>query len=366
MNILIACDKFKGSLDAKSVCVAISSGIKTNYPLAKIESLPLADGGDGTLEVLKEIMDGRSIYVDTTDPMNRKINAEYFVADNTAYIELALASGIALLKESEKNPAERNTIGTGILACHAMNQGYKEIVFCLGGSCTNDAGIGILHGLGFKFLDTHGKELKPIGKNLIAIQNISVPELPSQIRFKVLCDITNPLYGPNGAAYTFAKQKGADDKMIEALDQGLRHFSKVVKKEIGKDISKIPGGGSAGGIGAGLHGCLDAELVNGFNFLKNKTDLEERIKEADVVLTGEGKIDHTSMNGKLIGGINELCKKYSKPLYAIVGRNDFNTEEVNQYGFEEIKSIMSIESNLEIAIKNSARLITRLAQQIKF
>ncbi len=364
MNILIACDKFKGSLDATGVCNTIKNGLLEKYPMASFRTIPLADGGDGTIAVLKETLEGETRIVRTVDPSNRKIEAEYFVHNDTAYIELALASGIALLSKEEYDPGQRNTIGTGMLINNAILSGINHIVLCLGGSCTNDGGIGILSVVGFKFLDELGRELNPIGDGLIKIDRIEKEEGLSRVRFSILCDVTNPMYGPTGAAYTFAKQKGANAEQIEKLDKGLRHFAEIIRRQTGGDISDVAGGGAAGGIAGGLYGLLGAEIIGGFDHIKELTNLEEAVQWADRVITGEGKIDNTSMNGKVIGGISNLCDKHQKDLFAVVGVNGLDEEVRAASSIKDIRSIQSIESETEKTMTNPKRYIRELASQL--
>jgi len=277
MTILIACDKFKNSLSAVKVCTAIANGL--NHKSANLEILihPMADGGDGTLAVLKEHIELHTHKIQTINPVNKNIQASYASFGNTAYIELAKASGIELLKKEELNPMITTTIGTGYLVKDAIISGFENIVISIGGSCTTDAGLGIAHALGFSFLNSSGDELVPSGGNLSQITSIIKPAETFNCQFTILCDVDNPLFGPNGAAYVFGPQKGATEDLVKALDEGLQHIAKLIQSFNDKTIGSIKGGGAAGGISAGLYGLLDADIKSGFDYLSSLSKLEEKI-----------------------------------------------------------------------------------------
>ncbi len=321
MKILLCPDKFKGSISAKKVCKAIGVGLMNGGGAFEILHHPMADGGDGSIEILKDNFDLEEIVTESLDPLARKISASYYISKKTAFIELASASGLVLLKDDERNPCWTSTEGTGVLIKHALRNGCKKIYLFIGGSATNDAGMGIAHVLGFHFVDKNGAALKPIGDNLLRIERVLAPKYSSndEAQLIALCDVNNPMFGPNGAAYTYAKQKGATSQEIEKLDQGLQHYAAVLKAQYGVNLSKTKGVGAAGAVCASLLALLNAEMQSGFQMLSELTQLEQRIKEADVIVTGEGKIDSTSFQGKVVGNVFSLCKKYSKPCVAVGG-----------------------------------------------
>lgn len=364
MHFLIVCDKFKSSLTASQVCNIIAKSLSEKYPEASIKKRPFADGGDGTLDVIKSIINTKEVWLTTLDPLGREIESNYLISENTAYIELAAASGIARMKDHELNPMMTHTIGTGLLVNDAIKRGLGEVVLCLGGSCTNDAGLGIAHALGFRFLDENSNELLPIGKNLAAVHEICIPHNLSTFKVKILCDVSNPLFGPNGAAHVFAKQKGANDEQIRTLDKGLRHIADVIRNQTGIDIAHLDGGGAAGGVAAGLFGLLGAEVFNGFDYLSELCSFEESIAKADVIITGEGKLDHQSLNGKLVGKITALARDKDKKLVAVVGQNTLPESVLHSYGIDAVYAVDTLSLNLQDAMERASMYVGQLALEI--
>lgn len=370
MKVLIAPDKFKGSLSAKAVCQAIEKGLKKRGNPVEVISHPMADGGDGSLKVLADCLDLESQMVQTFDPLGREITAQYFASSNAAFIEVASASGLVLLKEKERNPLNTSTFGTGKMILDALSKGYQKVYLFLGGSATNDAGIGIAAALGCQFLDEQKRVLQPIGENLSHINSIE-PSSNFDFDFDfenfnmtLLCDVTNPLFGKNGAAHVYAPQKGATAEDVEYLDKGLRNFSRVVLQQFGMDVSRLSGGGAAGGIGAGLTALFRAKMEKGFDVIAKLTDLEQQIQEADWVISGEGKLDRQSLQGKVIDGVAKLCKKYRKPLTLFVGKNDLPIQEAEVLGVKDIFSIYEMAENLEDAMENGARYLEEMVREI--
>jgi len=364
MTILIACDKFKHSLSSIKVCENIAKGLLEKNNSLDVQIHPMADGGDGTLAVLQQHIPLVIQKIDTIDPLGRPIHANYACFGDTAYIELAEASGISRLKESEFNPLLTTTIGTGHLIKDAINEGFEKIVLSIGGSCTTDAGLGIAHALGFKFLDVKGQELIPCGGNLIQIHSIIKPIEYITNRITILCDVDNPLYGPNGAAYVFSPQKGATIDQVKFLDEGLQHIATLIFSFSGKKIDNLKGGGAAGGIAAGLYGLLDADIKSGFFYLSQLSKLEEKIKFADLVVTGEGQLDKQSFSGKVIGQIDLLCRKHNKPLIAIVGNSILPDEEMINKGMQKIFSVLPLAKDLEDAMNNTEKYLYQISRQI--
>ena len=323
MKILIAPDSFKESVEALDVCHAIQSGFSQVFPDADYKLLPMADGGEGTSAVLSYVLGGRWKEVRVHDPLMRPINAKYLLLpDATAVIEVAQACGLHLLTVAERNPVIASSYGVGELIEDALNEGVKRIIIGLGGSATNDAGIGMLQALGFQFLDKSRKALGQGGETMEKIAHIctqNVHESLKNAHFIVACDVQNPFYGPNGAAAVYARQKGADDAMIEELDRGMRSFAQVILKETGRDISNIPGSGAAGGMGGGMLAFLNAELRSGADLLLDLSQFESKIADADLIITGEGRIDRQSLMGKIPGKILEIGKRKGIPVIAIAG-----------------------------------------------
>ncbi len=363
MKILIAPDKFKGSLSAQQVCEAISNGLKKCKKNIEVIFHPMADGGDGSLEVLANHMELKEHSVITTDPLGRKIFAQYFTSSDAALIELASASGIVLLSENERNPLLTTTFGTGKMMADAISKGYHHIYLFLGGSATNEAGMGIATALGCQFLDKNNKPLAPIGRNLPKVRSIKTSRLYDfqKIKMTLLCDVINPLYGPRGAAHVYARQKGASDEQVAILDKGLRHFSSILHQQLGMEVSGLPGSGAAGGIGAGLVALFGAKLESGFTTLSKLTGLEKQIQAADWVISGEGKLDGQSLRGKVVSGVAALCKKHQKPLTLFVGKNDLSQKEIDELGIEYIFSVIEIANNMQDALSNGAYYLEKLA-----
>lgn len=331
-KVIIASDSFKGSLSSTEVAEAVSLAIKDMYPDCDICKIPVADGGEGSLDSIHEAINARECKVMAFDPLMRPVEGRYLLTeDHTAIVELASVSGITLLRPEELNPCHTTTYGTGTTIAHAIRNGCRNIILTLGGSATNDAGTGILSALGIRFKDSQGNTLRPEGSELVNIQDIDTSGiLPGtmQTHFTLACDVSNPLYGPDGAAYVFARQKGADDRMIEQLDKGLRHFSEIIRQRFDRDISQIPGAGAAGGTAGGLMAMTDAEIISGAEMILKITHFEEKIKGADLVITGEGHIDSQTQNGKLPTVVARKAVAAGIPVLAICGRCSLTDEEM--------------------------------------
>ena len=364
MIILVACDKFKDSISAEQAVNAITNGLMEKYPYASIIQLPMADGGDGSLDIIQKYLPGKMISVATQNALGESITAEYFIHNQTAYIELTSASGLAQLPADQRNPTNTSTYGTGLLFKNAVEKGAKKIVLMLGGSSTNDAGLGIAEALGFNFYNSQNELLFPIGKNLVKIDKITGPTAPIDFALEMYCDVTNPLHGPNGATHVFAKQKGANNEDIELLEAGLINVASKIDQYSGKEISNISGGGAAGGIAAGLYGLLDGKIKNGFDAISKITNIEEKIKEADLVISGEGKLDTQSLHGKVVGEIAKLCDKYSKKHIVFVGKNVLTPSQIKQHKIHKVYEILSL-ANEEEAMKNAQNYLTQLASSIR-
>ncbi len=359
MKILVAPDKFKGSLTAEQVCHAVELALinKAGSELDIIKQ-PLADGGDGTLEVLRSMESWQTHNIETIDPLDRKITARYLSHQDEVFIELAEASGITKLSTSELDVMNTTTIGTGFILNHVLGQGFKKIILGLGGSCTTDMGLGIAYAIDYKFLDHMGSEVIPCGGTLSQIMKIVAPATKPDFDLTILCDIDNPLYGPKGAAYIFGPQKGANPTQVIELDQGLRHISKIMTTQLGRDISTLRGGGSAGGIAAGLTALFpNAKLCSGFDYLGEKLDLPSKVKSADLVISGEGKLDHTSLNGKLIGKLSELCIQHEVPLDIVCGVSSLMKKELIQHHIRHVYQVIDMAQDPKDAMENAKQYI---------
>jgi glycerate 2-kinase len=367
MKVLIAPDKFKGSLSAEEVCDAVQLGIHSWSPNAEITAIPMADGGEGTCRVLTLLSAGKFVRVKASDPIGRLIDAQYGISpDNgTAFIEMASTSGLTLLQKNERNPAYTSSVGTGQLIAHALDSGVKRIILGLGGSATNDCGIGMATALGISFKDANGSPVVPVGKNLSSIETIALnnlhPKLKS-VQFTVLGDVTNVLYGPQGAAKIFAAQKGADAGTIQMLDEGLMHFANVVQRSFNVDLN-FPGAGAAGGMGGGAKFFLNADFESGIDFIIRFSSLEEKIKESDLIISGEGKVDGQTLSGKVIYGIGKICKRYTKPFWVITGTKELEADQIARMGISRLITLVDSLHPLEKALRDAKILIADKIQE---
>ncbi|ADL43118.1 glycerate kinase [Caldicellulosiruptor obsidiansis OB47] len=367
MKYLVAPDKYKGSFDALVASEIIKEAIVEVDKGAEVFQLPLADGGEGTLTALSKIFGAKIEELEVNDPLFRKNKSRIGFFEGKAIIEMAECSGLLLLKEEERNPLYTTTYGVGELIKYAISKGVKEIIIGIGGSATNDAGTGMLSALGMKFLDENGNELKPIGENLMKIKKINDSEFLNDVRkvkFTVLCDVTNPLYGENGAAYVFAPQKGADENAVKLLDMGLRNFANVAQEYLGKDLSLSSGAGAAGGLGFALLAFLNAQYVSGIDYILSASRAEEHVKWADIIITGEGRFDRQSLSGKSTIGIARLGAKFGKMVIVVSGSIDCPFEEYTKEGITSIFSIVDMASSLDRCLKEAPRLLKETTKSI--
>jgi len=364
MQILIAPDKFKGSLSAKEVCDQIALGIQDKYPEAICIKHPMADGGDGSLAVIQTHLETTSISKQTVDPLMRPIEAQYLRSGKTAFIELAEASGIVHLEKAELNPLHASTVGTGYLIDRAISEGAEEVVLLLGGSCSNDVGLGIAWALGFQFFSENGEAMIPTGGTLLDVHQIRKSPQVKDIAFKLLCDVDNPLYGSEGAAAVFGPQKGATPEMVDQLDLGMRHIAQLIQDQFEIDTSTVKGGGAAGGVAAGLHGLLRAEIVNGFQYLSQLSHLEQKIIKADLIITGEGRLDTQSLDGKVIGQLSGLCLNNQKSLYAIVGASLLSSADLADTAIQKVATITSLAEDESDAFARAGEYVRALSREL--
>lgn len=363
MKILLAPDKFKGSLSAPAVCATIAATLSVSHPEWEIEHHPMADGGDGSLEVLEQPLGLSATEISTVDPLGRSIKATYLHNQEQAFIELASASGLVLLAEEERNPMLTSTFGTGLMVKHAIDQGLKDIYLLLGGSATNDFGLGIIVALEGKLLDAKGNTLTPIGEHLNKVAKI-IPPSPVYrgARFHVLCDVTNPPYGKAGAAEVYARQKGASDQQIQVLDAGAKQLCGLIEQQYGIELDHLQGGGAAGAAAAGIVALLGGTLESGFATLSQLTGLSAKIAAADIVISGEGKLDQQSLQGKVIDGIGQLCVEHQKPLYLFVGVNELEPDALQRIKVEKVFSVIEYAENLEDAMMNTRRYLAQMSE----
>lgn len=334
---------------------AISLGIKDVYPEAEILTLPLADGGEGTVETLVQATDGKLVKKVVMGPLKEKVEAIYGILgdEKTAVIEVAAACGLPLVPYNQRNPLVTTTYGVGELISDAIEKGCREFIIGLGGSATNDAGIGMLQALGFRFLNRHNQEVGLGAQELSDIRKIDLSYVQTKIKecnFRIACDVNNPLYGPNGATHVFGPQKGANPEIIEQLDQGLKHFAKVVSNELNKDIHNIAGAGAAGGLGAAFAGFLSAHLQSGIELVLEIIEMEKRMQDVNFVITGEGKLDLQTSMGKAPLGVAKLAQKHKIPVLALAGSISKETETLNKLGVTCYFSIVNAPMTLEEAM----------------
>ncbi|WP_422861731.1 glycerate kinase [Flagellimonas sp. W118] len=360
MKFVLAPDKYKGSLTGQQFCEIVAKGIRRVFPNAEIKHMPLADGGDGTMQVVQHYLQASKVEVMVKDPLFRNIESGYLISKEKkiAFIEMSEASGYKLLTKSELNCMNTTSFGLGQLIAHAIEQGVKEIVLGIGGSATNDTGMGMASALGYQFLDEKGNQLSPIGENLAQVAKIDdsnvLPELEN-IKIKVACDVNNPFYGKDGAAYVYAPQKGASPEEVVFLDKGLQHFAKVVHRQFGIAVQDIPGAGAAGGMGAGTKVFLNAELASGIDLIKEMADFDAAIDGADWIITGEGQLDGQTLSGKTIDGVLQSAKARKIPVAALCGSVSVSLDEMEAMGLQYVTSILNEIGTLDEAKQNSSQ-----------
>lgn len=371
MKVLIAIDSFKGSLSSNQLANKVEDGIKKVYKDADIIKVPVADGGEGTIEALVEGTGGNFVEITVSNPILVPIKAKYGILGDqkTAVIEMATASGLPLVPIDKRNPMETTTYGTGEMIKDAITKGCREFLVGIGGSATNDGGIGMMKALGVKFYDENNIELGHGGKQLSKITKIDTSGLLPEIKeckFLIACDVDNPFYGLNGAAHVYGKQKGADNKMILELDKGLKDFSETIKKVLNKDIADIAGAGAAGGLGGGFLAFLNSQLRSGIDIVLEEVKLKEKLVDVDFVITGEGRMDFQSVMGKAPVGVAKLAKQYDIPVIALAGGIADDAGEIHNHGIDSMFSIMNYPMTLEEAMnpKRAGSLVEKNIEEI--
>lgn len=368
-RIVIASDSFKGSASSKEVGTYISEGIHSLYPDYETKIFSIADGGEGTVDAILDVNQGEKVTVCVQGPLGSPVNASYAIIDGgrTAVLEMAAASGITLVESGALDVMKASTYGTGQMIKSALEHGVERIYIGIGGSATNDGGMGMAAALGVKFFDAQGKELTANGENLSQVVSLDASAAEGRfdsVELIILSDVTNPLCGSNGATAIYGPQKGASEDLIKVLDEGLANFAQVIKRTLHKDIKDIPGAGAAGGLGAGLMAFLNGQSQRGIDKILQMIHIEEDIKGADLVITGEGRMDGQSINGKAPIGIAAIAKKYNVPTVAIVGSRSLELNEVYHQGIAGVFDIVNRPMTLEEAMGDTRSLVASASRNL--
>jgi len=367
---IIIPDSFKGTMSSLEVCEIMKHSILKTFPSCNAIRIPIADGGEGTVDCFLHALGGETIKISVKGPLLDEVDSFYGISGDTAIIEMAAAAGLSFVTDGF-NPSIASTYGVGQLVVDAISRGCKKIILGLGGSCTNDAGVGMAAALGTKFYDSRGKSFLPNGATLNLVSDIEISEtakLLKGIQLQAMCDIDNPIYGINGAAHVFAPQKGADDSMVTLLDENLHYLTHVIRHSLNIDVSSIKGGGAAGGMGAGVYAFLGAELRQGIDVILDLIHFEELLNNCDYVFTGEGKLDQQSLGGKVVIGISKRAQKKNVPVIAVVGfmEDDFN--EIYSLGvtkvFKTSTSLMSLDELKQRCKSDLAETMEKIMKEI--
>lgn len=367
--IVLAPDSFKESMTAKEVCEAMERGIRMANSQIRCIHVPMADGGEGTMQSLVDATGGRVYSKEVVGPLGNNVVAEYGILGNgeIGVIEMASASGIHLVDSEKRNPLITTTFGTGQLIKACLDKGVKKLLIGIGGSATNDGGAGFIQALGGRLLDENGDDLSYGGGALAKLHTIDLSNLDERLKYvsvEVACDVNNPLCGKEGASYVFGPQKGATREMIEILDQNLSHYAEVIKEQLGKDVISKAGAGAAGGLGAGLMAFLDVKLKSGIEMVIEYANLEEKVRDADMVWTGEGSIDFQTQYGKTPLGVAMIAKKYNKPVIALAGRVGNDIDVLYDKGIDAIFGIMRGVTSIEEALVKGPENVEKTSENI--
>ena len=371
MKIVVCPDSFKESLSSVEAADVIAHGLEIEAGIEPIEvvKLPLADGGEGTVDALVRATGGEIRRVRVHDPLMREIDSFFGILGDgkTAVVEMAAASGLHLLSESERNPLITTTYGTGELISEALRTGVEKIIIGIGGSATNDAGAGAMTALGVRFLDANGNELPPGGAALANLHRVDMSSFDfplDRITVEVACDVANPLTGPEGASAVFGPQKGATPEMVERLDKALAHFAEVIRRDLGQDISELSGAGAAGGLGGGLAAFLRAKLRSGIDMVLDAVHFDEAIAGANLVITGEGRIDEQTAYGKTIGGVLRRASRAGVPVVALVGSYSGDLRALYDAGLAAVFSIAPGPVSIQYAMEHAAELLVNTSANV--
>lgn len=369
MKIVIAPDSYKESLSALEVATAIERGFREIWPEANYVKLPVADGGEGTVDAMIAATQGRLIHVDVTGPLGEPVNAFYGISgdEQCAFIEMAAASGLEQVPPAQRNPLKTTSWGTGELIRHALDNGVRHIIIGIGGSATNDGGAGMVQALGAKLLDRDDNPIAPGGGALETLARIDIRELDSRLadcHIEVACDVSNTLIGEKGASAVFGPQKGATKEMIARLDSGLEHYAQLIVRDLDIQVLELAGGGAAGGMGAGLYAFCGAQLRQGIEIVTDALKLDHQIADADLVITGEGRIDSQTIHGKVPVGVARIAKRYNKPVIGIAGSLTADVGVVHEHGLDAVFSVIYTICTLEEALDNAAENVRMSARNI--
>lgn len=369
MKIVIAPDSYKESLSALDVATAIETGFREIYPHAEYVKVPVADGGEGTVEAMVAATQGHIVQVSVNGPLGEPVNAFYGLSGDMrcAYIEMAAASGLESVPPTRRNPLLTTSWGTGELIRHALDAGVSQIIIGIGGSATNDGGAGMAQALGAKLLSAGQQQIAPGGGALETLARIDLSELDPRLadcRIDVACDVTNPLTGPQGASAVFGPQKGATAAMIERLDRGLQHFAQIIDRDLDIDVLSLEGGGAAGGMGAALYAFCGANLRPGIEIVTDALGLAELVADADLVITGEGRIDSQTIHGKVPVGVAKVAKRFNVPVIGIAGSLTADVGVVHQHGLDAVFSVLYSVCTLDEALANAAANVRMTARNV--
>lgn len=369
MKIVIAPDSYKESLSALEVANAIEQGFREIWPDADYVKLPVADGGEGTVEAMVEATAGRIVEVDVTGPLGEQITAFYGLSgdERSAFIEMAAASGLEQVPSSLRDPLKTTSWGTGELIRHALDAGVEHIIIGLGGSATNDGGAGMVQALGAKLRDAQDNEIAQGGAALETLARIDISQLDKRLadcRIEVACDVTNPLTGKEGASAVFGPQKGATPEMITRLDKALAHYAQLISRDLNVEVLTLAGGGAAGGMGAALYAFCGAHLRRGIEIVTDALHLDECVADADLVVTGEGRIDSQTIHGKVPVGVAKVAKRYHKPVIGIAGSLTADVGVVHDHGLDAVFSVIYTVCTLDDALKNAADNVRMTARNV--
>ena len=369
MKIVIAPDSYKESLSALQVAAEIENGFRAIFPDAQYVKLPVADGGEGTVEAMVAATQGKIVRLRVTGPLGEPVEAFYGLSgdESCAFIEMAAASGLELVPAARRDPRVTTSWGTGELIRNALDRGVQHFIIGIGGSATNDGGAGMVQALGARLLNQHGEQIGYGGSALATLARIDISALDArlqQCRFEVACDVTNPLTGEEGASAIFGPQKGATPELVAELDAALAHYAAVIQRDLDIDVLHIPGGGAAGGMGAALHAFCQAELRRGIEIVTEALGLDDLVKDATLVITGEGRIDSQTIHGKVPIGVAKVAKRYNKPVIGIAGSLTADVGVVHQDGIDAVFSVIYSICTLEEALDNAAQNVRMTARNI--
>ena len=369
MKIVIAPDSYKESLSALQVAAEIENGFRAIFPDAQYVKLPVADGGEGTVEAMVAATQGKIVRLRVTGPLGEPVEAFYGLSgdESCAFIEMAAASGLELVPAARRDPRVTTSWGTGELIRNALDRGVQHFIIGIGGSATNDGGAGMVQALGARLLNQHGEQIGYGGSALTTLARIDISALAArlhQCRFEVACAGTNPLTGEEGASATFGPQKGATPELVAELDAALAHYAAVIQRDLDIDVLHIPGGGAAGGMGAALHAFCQAELRRGIEIVTEALGLDDLVKDATLVITGEGRIDSQTIHGKVPIGVAKVAKRYNKPVIGIAGSLTADVGVVHQHGIDAVFSVIYSICTLEEALDNAAQNVRMTARNI--